>query len=132
MHTWLAKYEAGGLENLGDGSHRPRSCPHQMDGAVEVELAVLRRRHPSWGPRRLAHELGRAGIDPVPSESAVYRALVRLSLIDPEARRPRHRKFKRWERGEAMELWQMDVVGGFRLADGRRVKALTGVADRCR
>jgi hypothetical protein len=25
-----------------------------------------------------------------------------------------------------MELWQMDVVGGFVLADGRRAKALTG------
>jgi transposase-like protein len=28
MHEWLAWYEAGGLENLGDRSHRPRSCPH--------------------------------------------------------------------------------------------------------
>ena len=30
VHDWLAKYEAGGLENLGDRSHRPRSCPHQF------------------------------------------------------------------------------------------------------
>ena len=29
MHAWLAKYEAGGLENLGDGSHRRRSM---LDG----------------------------------------------------------------------------------------------------
>ena len=35
----VAKYEAGGHENLGERSHRPRSCPHQMDAAVEVELA---------------------------------------------------------------------------------------------
>ena len=40
MHAWLAKYEAGGLENLGDGSHRPRSCPHQMSAEVEVALAT--------------------------------------------------------------------------------------------
>ena len=26
MHAWLAKYEAGGLEALADGSHRPRGC----------------------------------------------------------------------------------------------------------
>ncbi len=95
VRSWLAKDEAGGLENLKDGSHRPRSCPHQTNCAVEVELAVLRRRRPSWGPRCLAHELAHAVIGPVPSESAVCRALVRLSLIDPEARRPRHRKFKR-------------------------------------
>ena len=24
LHAWLAKYEAGGLEGLGDGSHRPQ------------------------------------------------------------------------------------------------------------
>jgi hypothetical protein len=31
-----------------------------------------------------------------------------------------------------MELWQMDVVGGFVLADGRRVKVLSGVDDHSR
>jgi hypothetical protein len=30
-----------------------------------------------------------------------------------------------WERGGAMELWQMDVVGGLLLADGRECKVLT-------
>ena len=69
---------------------------------------------------------------PVPSESGVYRALVRLNLIDPDARRPRDRKWKRWERGTPMELWQMDVVGGFVLADGTKAKALTGVDDHSR
>jgi transposase InsO family protein len=132
LHAWLAKYEAGGLEGLGDGSHRPRSCPHQMPAVVEVAVAEMRRAHPSWGPRRLVFELAKRGIGPAPSESAVYRCLVRLSLIDPDARRPRDRKWRRWERGVAMELWQMDVVGGFVLADGTRVKALTGVDDHSR
>ena len=65
VHDWLAKYEAGGLENLGDGSHRPRSCPHQMDGGVEVAVAVMRRAHPSWGPRRLVFELAKQDLDGV-------------------------------------------------------------------
>jgi transposase-like protein len=30
LHSWLGKYEAGGLEGLADRSHRPRGCPHQM------------------------------------------------------------------------------------------------------
>jgi len=130
VHVWLAKYEAGGLEGLADGSHRPRSCPHQMPAAVEVALVELRVAHPSWGPRRLTFELARRGH--AVSESAAYRALARLNLIDPAARRPRDRKWKRWERGTAMELWQMDVVGGFVLADGTRAKALTGVDDHSR
>lgn len=130
VHDWLAKYEAGGLENLGDRSHRPRSCPHQMSSDVEVAIARMRHAHPSWGPRRLSFELARAGL--AVSESAVYRALVRLNLIDPAGRRRRDRKWKRWERGTPMELWQMDTVGGFVLADGTRAKALSGVDDHSR
>jgi transposase InsO family protein len=132
LHVWLSRYEAGGLENLVDRSHRPRSCPHQMSSGVEVALAEMRRSHPGWGPRRLVFELSRVGVDPVPSEAGVYRALVRLNLIDSAARRPRDRKWKRWERGTPMELWQMDVVGGFVLADGAKVKVLTGVDDHSR
>src|SRR5579862_1786535 len=97
VHQWLARYEAGGLEGLADRSHRPRSCPHQMPAPVEVALVELRMAHPSWGPRRLSFELGKRGL--AVSESAAYRALVRLSLVDPAARRPRARKGKRWERG---------------------------------
>lgn len=132
VHGWLARYEAEGLDGLADRSHRPRSCPHQTGAQVEAAIASMRSSHPGWGPRRLVHELDRAGVDPVPSESAVYRALVRLNLIDPSGRRRRDRRWKRWERGTAMELWQMDVVGGFVLADGRRAKALTGVDDHSR
>jgi transposase InsO family protein len=68
----------------------------------------------------------------VPSRSGIYRALKRAGLIDPEARRRRDRRFKRWERGGAMELWQMDVVGGVLLADGREAKILTGIDDHSR
>jgi transposase InsO family protein len=80
----------------------------------------------------LVFELAKQGVEGVPSESGVYRALVRLNLVDPAARRPRDRKWKRWERGMPMELWQMDVVGGFVLADGTKAKALTGVDDHSR
>jgi transposase InsO family protein len=130
VHVWLSRYEAEGLDGLADRSHRPRSCPHQIGSVLEVEIARMRSSHPSWGPRRLVFELAKRDI--TVSESAVYRALVRLNLIDPSGRRRRDKKWKRWERGTAMELWQMDVVGGFLLADGTRAKALTGVDDHSR
>ncbi|MCW2781598.1 MAG: transposase [Marmoricola sp.] len=132
VHGWLAKYEAGGLENLGDRSHRPASCPHQISADIEVAIARMRHSHPSWGPRRIVYELTKAGEEPLPSESAVYRALGRLNLIDPSGRRRRDKKWKRWERGAPMELWQMDTVGGFVLADGTKAKALSGVDDHSR
>src|SRR5215207_5394514 len=59
MHAWLGKYEAGGLEGLGDGSHRPQGHPRQMPPAVEAAVLEARRGHPSWGPRRIAFELNR-------------------------------------------------------------------------
>ncbi len=132
LHAWLARYEAQGLEGLMDRSHRPVSCPHQMSAEVEARLLELRRSRPYWGPRRLVFELAKRGVVPVPSESAAYRALVRAQMIDPHARDRRSRKWKRWERAAAMELWQMDVVGGFPLADGTSAKALTGVDDHSR
>jgi transposase InsO family protein len=132
LHTWLARYEAEGLEGLVDRSHRPDSCPHQMGADVEAALLELRRSRPYWGPRRLVFELAKRGVSPVPSQSAAYRALVRAAMIDPHLRDRRSRKWKRWERGAPMELWQMDVVGGFPLADGTSAKALTGIDDHSR
>ena len=80
----------GGLEALVDRSHRPRSCPHQMDPAVEVRLVELRGLHPGWGPDRLLYRLGREGVEPLPSRAAIGRALARLGLVRA-ARRSRRR-----------------------------------------
>lgn len=132
LHSWLARYEAEGLDGLVDRSHRPVSGPHQMSAVVEAELLELRRSRPYWGPRRLVFELGKRAVVPLPSESAAYRALVRAGMIDPSLRDRRSRKWKRWERGAPMELWQMDIVGGFPLADGSCAKALTGIDDHSR
>ena len=132
LHAWLARYEAEGLDGLVDRSHRPANCPHQMPADVEAMLLELRRSRPYWGPRRLVFELAKRKVAPVPSESAAYRALLRAGMIDPALRDKRSRKWKRWERGAPMELWQMDIVGGFPLADGTSAKALTGIDDHSR
>jgi transposase InsO family protein len=131
VHRWIARYEAGGLGALADRSHRPQSCPHQMPAEVEALVCDLRRTHPFWGPVRLAHELSRRGVDPPPSRSGVYRALLRHRLIDT-TRRPKRTDWVRWERHRPMELWQMDVVGGIMLTDGTELKALTGIDDYSR
>jgi transposase InsO family protein len=131
VHRWLRWYEDQGLPGLVDRSHRPPRCSHQMDPAIEVWVLEQRRRNPGWGPRRLVHEASRQGVEPAPSRSGVYRALKRAELIDPGARRRRDRRFRRWERGGPMELWQMDVVGGL-LADGSEAKVLTGIDDHSR
>jgi transposase InsO family protein len=103
-----------------------------MPAAVEARVCELRRQHPFWGPVRIAHQLGREGVDPVPSHMGIWRALGRHGLIEAKKARKRLVTFKRWERGRPMELWQMDVVGGVLLADGTECKVLTGVDDHSR
>jgi len=132
LHFWLGRYEAEGLEGLTNRSHRPRQCPHQMPAMVEAAVLEARRRHPSWGPRRIAVEVSKTGPGLAVTESAVYRCLRRAGLIEPDGRRRRKREWKRWERGRPNELWQMDTVGGFLLADGSHAKALTGIDDHSR
>jgi len=132
VHGWLRRYRTGGLEALADRSHRPHSCPHQMTPEIEARLCELRRHHPGWGQRRLAHELARAGVDPPPGLTSIYRALVRNGLIQPRSHRRAKASYRRWERARPMELWQLDVMGGIWLTDGRELKAVTGIDDHSR
>ena len=132
VHNWIARYEAGGLAALSDRSHRPASCPHQTPAEIEALICELRREHPGWGPRRIEHQLGRLGIEPVPSRSAIYRCLKRHGLVELRRRRKRRDEFRRWQRERPMQLWQMDVMGGVLLDDATELKVVTGVDDHSR
>jgi transposase InsO family protein len=133
VHEWLARYaNDGGLGGLADRSSRPESCPHQMSAVTEARVVQLRVDHPGWGPSRIRWQLEREGTEPLPGRSSVYRALVRHGLIDPVKRRRRREDYRRWERGRAMELWQMDVMGRVHLADAVEVKVVTGIDDHSR
>jgi transposase InsO family protein len=132
VHEWLSRYADAGLAGLTDRSSRPASCPHQMPAQVEARIVGLRRDHPGWGPSRIRWELERAGAAPLPGRSAVYRALIRHGLIVPGKRKRRREDYRRWERGRAMQLWQMDVMGRVFLADGQEVKIVTGIDDHSR
>ncbi|WP_262706422.1 MULTISPECIES: IS481 family transposase [Streptomyces] len=135
---WKSRYQASGLAGLADRSRRPASCPHQASAEVETAVCELRRKHPKWGPRRIAHVLERSGtVSPVPSRMTVYRILVRHGLVEPGVRRRKRSDYKRWQRDRAMQLWQMDIVGGVMLVNPvtgelTEAKVVTGVDDHSR
>jgi transposase InsO family protein len=129
VHGWLGRYERDGLTGLADHSHRPRYQPRQLDAQIEALVCQLRAAHPRWGPRRLRFELGKAGISPVPSRSTVYRVLVRHHLVPARKRKRRRQDYKRWQREEPMQLWQLDVTGSVFLADGSELKLISGIDD---
>jgi transposase InsO family protein len=132
VHTWLRRYADGGMAALADKSSKPESCPHQMPAVVEVRVVELRRAHPRWGPRSIRTQLAKDGFSPPPGRSSIYWTLVRHHLLEPTPRKRSRADYKRWERSRSMELWQMDVVGRFHLADGTEVKVVTGVDDHSR
>jgi transposase InsO family protein len=132
VHKWIARYEAGGLAALADRSHRPATCAHQIPPELEAMICELRRQHPGWGPRRILHELGRAGVEPLPGRSSIYRCLKRHNLIELRRRKKRRDEFRRWERDRPMQLWQMDVMSGVLLDDDTDLKIVTGIDDHSR
>lgn len=131
VYTWKAKYAAGGFEGLREASRRPRTSPTRLPAEVEALVCEMRRSHPRWGARRIAYEIKQTGAQSAPSRATVHRVLTRNGLVRPQEQQHR-RKYKRWQRETPMHLWQLDLVGGIYLADGRECKMLTGIDDHSR
>jgi transposase InsO family protein len=132
VHGWLGRYERDGLAGLADHSHRPAHQPRQLDAGVEALICRMRGSHPRWGPRRLLFELGKAKVSPLPSRSTIYRVLVRHGLVPARKRKRRRQDYKRWQREEPMQLWQLDVTASVFLADGSECKLISGIDDHSR
>ena len=132
VHEWLRRYAAAGLAGLADRSSKPLTCPHQMEPELEARIVEMRRAHPGWGPRTILVWLEREGVSLLPGRTSVERCLIRHGLVTPQARKRKRSDYKRWERSRAMELWQMDIVGGVRIVDGSEAKIVSGIDDHAR
>jgi transposase InsO family protein len=131
VYSWRDRYAAAGIDGLREVSRRPRTSPSRLAAEVEALVCELRRAHPRWGARRIAFEVTQRGTVRAPSRATVHRVLERNGLVVPQAQRHK-RKYKRWARETPMALWQLDLVGGVYLADGRECKMLSGIDDHSR
>ena len=68
----------------------------------------------------------------LPGRSSIYRCLVSHGLIIPQARQRERSDHIRWERSKSMELWQMDIVGGVKIAGQPDAKIVSGIDDHSR
>src|SRR5689334_24442753 len=92
-YKWLARYDAGGMPALADQSRRPQTAPTAVPPDLVQLLLATRRRHPSWGPRKLLRLARRQQpTAPWPSRPTLARYLKRAGLIVPprRVRRPGH------------------------------------------
>jgi putative transposase len=120
-YKWLHRAERDGTAALAERSRRPHSCPHATGPAVVQVVLAARRRHPSWGPRKLVKLLQRgAPRQDWPARSTVADLLRRHGLIEPRRRRryPGHPGRPLTPITAPNAIWTADFKGQFKTGDG--------------
>lgn len=127
-YTVLALWRAEGPLGLEPRSHAPHCCPHAVAAEESEAIIALRRRYPSWGPKKLKARLARDHPQTRwPAASTIGGLLDRAGLV---ARRKRRRHAA--PRGESLaacaaanDVWSVDFKGWFKTGAGERCEPLT-------
>ncbi len=127
-NKWLDRYERFGAEGLKDRSRRPHHSPHTVGEDIVERCLAVRRRHPSWGPRKVRARL--LLDDPAtawPAASTIGTMFDRAELTVHRRRRHRTPAYSApfAACGSANDVWTIDFKGWFRTGDGRRCDPLT-------
>jgi transposase InsO family protein len=128
-YKWRERFRARRLRGLRERSRRPLFLAAQTDDLWLRRTRRLRRRHPTWGARKLRHVLARRyGEESSPSVAAIGRWLKRWGLTRGRRRRLRGPQIARrpvLESQRCHEVWTVDFKGWYRTGDGMRVEPLT-------
>ncbi|WP_346910373.1 IS481 family transposase [uncultured Roseibium sp.] len=125
----LRRWRSGGAAALAPRSHAPHHCPHALAETSREAVLALRRRYPSWGPKKLRAFL-QAHADPVivvPAASTIGELLRRegLSVARKRRRRAPPCSVSPFDQALPNDVWSMDFKGWFRTGDGRRCDPFT-------
>jgi putative transposase len=129
VYKWIDRYQAEGSTGLHERSRAPKTSPRRTDPALVERIVQLRRKHPSWGARKLRVLLQRG--DPgirLPSASTIAAILTQQGLVDHRRRQRRPQPLSRQPRLEAPApnaVWCIDFKGEFRLGNGQYCYPLT-------
>jgi transposase InsO family protein len=128
-YKWRRRFRGGRLPALLDRSHRPKQLVGRTSLLWLSRLRRGRKRHPTWGTRKLRHGLaqrfGRVGL---PALATLGRWLRRWGLV---AGRPRRRRGPEILRPairaahHCHDVWTVDFKGWYRTASGERIEPLT-------
>jgi transposase InsO family protein len=130
-YKWRQRFAAAGSSALVDRARTRSRVVHQTAASTEAKVLALRRKHPTWGPRKLHRRLLDLGhpASALPAVSTFGRILQRAGCIDPHSC-AQHQPGQRFSRPEPNQLWQMDFKGHFALQRSGRCHPLT-VLDDC-
>ncbi len=129
-YKWQRRFEAEGLRGLRDRGRRPRRSARQTSGLWLGRIRRLRRRHRSWGARKLRARLRRDfPRQRVPAARTLGRWLRKWKLVRPPRRRtlggPSRARASLTVARRSNAVWTVDFKGWFCTRDGRRNEPLT-------
>lgn len=119
FYKWRARYEAEGLDGLVERSRRPKSSPHATPVAIEDVIVTLRKElleiGADAGPATIHWHLGNRtdlGLtaEQIPSESTIWRVLVRRGFVTPAPNKKPRKSIRRFEADRPNERWQTDAT----------------------
>lgn len=127
-HKIWNRFEAHGFAGLGDASRRPLRSPHRTPRDIVGQVIELRRRYPTWGPKKLRERF--LALHPgvhAPAASTIGVIIDDAGLVGG---RKRHRRLVASPTSlrrttEPNQLWCIDFKGHFRLGDRRYCYPLT-------
>lgn len=134
FYKWRRRFLVEGQAGLEEQSRRPLSSPTRT--AIELEERIVRVRkeldddgldHGPWSIRQL---LARE-IEIVPSESSIWRILVRRGLVVPEPKKRPKVSLRRFVYPRPNDCWQIDATH-WHLADGTIVWIIDIIDDHSR
>lgn len=117
-YKWIERFHAEGDAGLADRFCRPKSIPVITPEEIERAIVRVRKRHSSWGGRKISRRLKDLGWHGVPAPSTITDILRRKGLLDPQES-SKHHAWQRFEAEAPNDLWQMDFKGHVLVADGR-------------
>jgi transposase InsO family protein len=132
VYKRIGRYREHGWGGLGDLSRAPHTQPSRTPEEVVGLVLAEKRRHMTWGPKKVVAVLaGRPGVA-VPAASTAGEILKRAGLVRP--RRPRRRAPLWGGPGQGVQApndrWTADHKGWWRTGDGAQCMPLT-IADSC-
>jgi len=120
-YKWIDRYLTLGPAGLDEHSRRPRSCPRETPEHVVEALLEARRRHPSWGAKKLLTIVSRRHPDwPWPHRATIYDILKRHGLVATKKRRRAigHPGKPNTRIDSPNQVWCADFKGQFKTGDG--------------
>ena len=132
-YKWIDRYLRQGPAGLEDHSRRPHTSANRTPPEIEQALLEVRRRHPSWGAKKLLTLVQkRQPRWELPHRSTVCEILGRNGMVPKKPRRRHigHPGKPTTPIAAPNEVWSADFKGQFKMGNGQYCFPLT-VTDNC-